>query len=217
MDNAHEGFQVLIGNMKKILHIQEVKKIISPQHKTKAIDLQTIIMKPEDSCNREPDCVTLPDGRSFKKTGIYPTSSMESKNLTFGQMVTFSLTNNSTNTYYCHLIDISPNGKIEVIYPLIGHNSNMTMVKAGESLDISTEVGVLLNCTGEETIKLFATKEPFNVSLLEQSAYKNKNTTHHPGSYETIYASDTHATPKGIVNSFECNDWEIEQYSFYVK
>ncbi|MBM4055216.1 MAG: DUF4384 domain-containing protein [Planctomycetes bacterium] len=217
MENTRQGIQSLLGNLRKMLHIREVKKIASPQHKTKAIDLQTIIMNPEDSCEGKSDCITLPNGKSFKKNGIYSPSSMEGKNLVPGQMITFLLTNNSANSLYCQLVNISSDGKIETIYPDAAHNSNAAMIKAGEILDISDEAGVFLNCTGEETIKLFATKEPFNTSLLEQSAYESKDITYYFDLHEAIHTSDTYTTPEAIINSFECNDWEIEHYSFYVK
>ena len=212
------GIKDFIANMKKILRVSELKKLASSNSISNTIELKTLILEPVESGNKTKDCIELSDGSYYRKAGTFLPSMMEGRNLQTGQIITFSLENISLEDYYCYLLDISPDGKIEVIFPNSRHNADAALIRSGKLLDISQRVGLMLSNAGEETVKLIAARNPVDVSILGQPEFK-KNVTRGAREFnplERLLTSAVHGMTRGKI-SLRRYDWGTDQYSFKVE
>lgn len=140
---------------------------------------------------------------------------MEGEILKAGYILTFILKNNSGRDYYCYLLNISPDGKIEAIFPHACESVENALLKARCEFDLSDRVGVMLESHGEETIKIIATRDPIDISLLEQSEYRIRG-KRQLNPLERLLSSAVHGTKRGDI-PLRNELWTTLQFSFEVK
>lgn len=217
LSDQDKGIKILLENLKKIARIRETKKLASSPNIAKAIEVKTILMTPVDSCNNafDSDCITLPDCSHYKKSAPLSSARMEGEILKAGYILTFILKNNSGRDYYCYLLNISPDGKIEAIFPHACESVENALLKARCEFDLSDRVGVMLESHGEETIKIIATRDPIDISLLEQSEYRIRG-KRQLNPLERLLSSAVHGTKRGDI-PLRNELWTTLQFSFEVK
>jgi hypothetical protein len=176
-DNPEKGVKLLQDNLNKLARIRELKALQNRRGNidTLPVTMQTYLLSPVKSCPRWADCVSL---SSFKlglhrKTGPYDLQEIEKRFLKKGDILTFSLHNDSEQDYYCYLIGISSDGAIYSIFPHPDEGMEYALVKAGEKRNLTKEAMLMMEDVGE-TIKIIVSIRPIDVSLFEQKKFRKK-------------------------------------------
>jgi hypothetical protein len=174
--NLSRGIELLQNNLNKLASIRELKALQSHRRRRLPVTLQSYLLSPDDSCSTQADCLELPDGLGWhRKTGPYTLQQIETRTLNEGDILTFSLHNQSRRrAYYCYIFNISPDGAIYSIFPQPEDMMVYARVNAGEMLDLIEETGLKAEMVGEETIKFIISRYPIDVNLLEQEAFEQR-------------------------------------------
>ncbi|MCP4396614.1 MAG: hypothetical protein GY801_04825 [bacterium] len=173
--NPERGMQVLQKNLKKFARIRELKALSASRGSTLQIEAEAYLLIPVDSCQAKPDCRFLSDDLGlYQITGPHPLQEIEERTFSKKEILTFTLHNRSDWDYYYYLIDIAPNGAIEVIFPHPDAEPDHALVKAGEIRKLINDVGLMMEISGEESIKFIVSRQPFDASLLEKQGYKTR-------------------------------------------
>lgn len=167
-----KGMNLLKTNLKKIARVREIKKLSSG--KPLKMDFQTIVWTPANRCpESRPDCLALPDGETFfQRQGMYTPLEMGEKTFSPDHLLTFVLRNNTPRTYYAYLIDITPTGAIQAIFPTIEDRQEDAAIGPMETRDYRDVAALATNEPGEETIKLIVADRPIDVALLESDGFE---------------------------------------------
>ncbi|OAD20828.1 hypothetical protein THIOM_003442, partial [Candidatus Thiomargarita nelsonii] len=96
------------------------------------------------------------------------------RDLRKGDILTFTLHNDSEQDYYCYLINISSNGAISAIFPHPDERMEYALVKADEKRELTEDALFLMEDVGEETIKIIVSSQPIDVSLFEQEKFRER-------------------------------------------
>jgi len=209
-DNPKKGVEWLQENFTKLARIREIKALQS-KDTVLPVTVQTDIFSP---CTTGEDCVPLPhDLGLHRKTGTYPLSEIGERHQ--GDILTFTLYNQSEQDYYCYLINLSADGAIYAIYPNSEENEEYSLIKAGETLELFKKVLLIMEQSGEETIKLIASKHPIDVLLLEQEAFKQRNLEKALNPLERLLVSAAHGQ-RGL-SRISNLEWVTGQVTFEVK
>lgn len=224
----HENLQIVFSDHRKgIALLKENLRIMARSREIKVlsasrvgspppVDIVTILLTPDDSCDRGVDCMELPYGMGHhRKEGPFSVDQIKDRRLKVGDILTFILKNTSGKDYYCYLLDLSPDGKVEAIFPDTGASTESALLRVGMTLDLSTEVGLRLEDPGQETVKLIATQMPIDISLLEQSGYtRGRNGDRPLNPLEHLLCNAMHGT-RGAV-SLRNDDWATIQFEIDV-
>jgi len=122
--------------------------------------------RPTPACRQ--DCFRVPNlpGVTYRRIGTHPLEALSQANLSQGDLLEFTVSNPSNRDYYLYLLDISPEGDIQAIFPQPYHSLDYARLAAGTSRDLSQEAVLRLNKPGVETIKVIASREPVDVESL---------------------------------------------------
>ncbi len=173
-DNQHKGVKLLQENLNKLARVRELKMLQNPRGKTLPIAVQTTVLSPVKFCLKGAECMHLPYGLGWhRKTGSYNLPAIEARTLSQNDILTFTLHNESEQDYYCYLINIGVDGAISVIFPHPDERREYARVNAGEKRELTNTV-LMIDKSGEETLKVIASVYPIDVSLLEQSKFKRR-------------------------------------------
>jgi len=171
--NPSRGIKLLQNNLNKLARVRELKTLRS-NTRNLPVTVQAFVLTPVTSCVHQ-NCIILPNDLGLhSKTGPYSLQELKKITLNKGDILTFSLHNRSRRHYYCYLINISPNGVIEAIFPYPEEATEYARIKAGEKLDLIGETGLMAELVGEESIKIITSRYPFNVELLEQTGFEQR-------------------------------------------
>jgi hypothetical protein len=210
---------LLQDNLNKLARVRELKMLQSPRGNALPIAVQTTVLSPVKFCLQKKDCVRLPYNLGWhRKTGSYSLPAIEERTLSKGDILTFSLHNESEKDYYCYLINIGVDGAISAIFPDPKARMEHARVKAGEKRVLTINDGVLImDQIGEETIKLITTTQPINVSLLEQSKFKRRGAKGMKvlNPLERLLVNAVHGIRGDRLKRND--DWATEQVMFEVK
>ncbi len=215
-DNPTKGVALLQDNLNKLARVRETKALQNHHGGTLPVTVQTTVYSPVNSSKEGTDCRELPRslGRHCK-TGQYRWSEMAERRLNQNDVLTFSLHNESNQDYYSYLINISSDGGISAIFPHPEEGREYARIKAGEKLVLSAEdVMLLLDSVGEQTLKLFATTQPMDVSLLEQERFRRRNQSA-LNPLERLLTSAVHGQ-RGVARVPKNYDWVTGQVTFEV-
>jgi len=172
-EDQERGNAILQENLGILARVKEVKNLSTSRGSgVNPIRIMTTLLVPDEACGNGPDCIELPNNLGLhRKEGPLTLEQVNERRLKRGVILTFALKNVSGQDYYCYLLDLSPNGKIEAIFPHTGSSAESALIKSGNERDLSTEVGLRLDDPGLETVKLIVTQKPIDISLLEQGEF----------------------------------------------
>lgn len=214
-----KGYEHVVENLKKILRLKEIKDLYASQ--TINVELMTTIWTPvKEPGKSAADYLQLTKAKEwFKKQGVYnPKEMEEGRNLFPGNLLTFTLKNNTYVDYYMYLIDIMDNGKVEAIFPTPENRQQDALLPAGKEMDLKDSVVLLLNEPGVETIKLVVSESPIDISLLEQKKFVERggeNCSMNP--LERLLTSAIHGVRGRRIITINREKWGTLQYSFAVR
>jgi hypothetical protein len=206
--NLKEGVKLLQDILKKMARIRELKQLKSPRGSTLPVSVQISLLSPDNSCLKGPNCVQLSDYDLgwYRKTGSYFFQEIDGRTLSQGKILSLSFFNKSEQDYYCYLINIGPDGAIQTLFPPYWEQMEFARVKKGEK----GEKAIILEMeqVGEETFKLITSRQPIDVSLLEQPARGDGLNPLEQLLFNAAQRNDT---------SIEIDEWATEQVTFKVQ
>jgi len=221
-DNENNGLKLLQTNLNKLARIRELKLLGTDRSAVFPGDLQTLHFRPVTSCRvRPPNCI-YDRGKYYRKMGEYNLKQFQEYTLLTkgslqqGDMLIFGLHNSSRKDYYFYLIEISPDGTIQALFPGSDEvQQNYAKIKAGKNL-FNLIPRLELGLKGETTLKLIATMKPIEVSLLEESRFARSGTPEKLNPLERLLFNATRGKRAGV-NMSTNFQWAAEQVSFEVK
>jgi hypothetical protein len=212
-DNPTKGVALLQDNLNKLARVRETKALENRHGGTLPVTVQTTVYSPANSSKGGTECRELPSLGKHCKTGQYSWSEMEQRLLNKNDVLTFTLHNESKQDYYSYLINISSDGGIYAIFPHPEEGREYARIKAGKKL-VLENVMLLLDSAGEQTLKLFATTQAMDVSLLEQERFKGRNqSTLNP--LELLLTNAVHGQ-RGVTRVPKNYEWVTGQVTFDV-
>jgi hypothetical protein len=211
-DNPKKGVELLQDNLKKLARIRELKALQNSRGNILPVTMQTYLLRPVKSCPRWANCVSLSAFKLglYRKTGPYDLQ--EKRKLRKGDILTFSLHNDSEQDYYCYLIGINSNGAIYAIFPHPDEGMEYALVKAGEKRNLSEETLLMMEEVGE-TIKIIVSIHPIDVSLFEQEEFRERGELN---PLEQLLTNATHGE-RGLTRVSENDEWAAGLVTFEVK
>ncbi|MEN8218633.1 MAG: caspase family protein [Pseudomonadota bacterium] len=218
-DNPKKGIELLQDNLKKLARIRELKALQNNRSNILPVTMQTYLLRPVKSCPRWADCVSL---SAFKlglhrKTGPYELQEIEKRKLRKGDILTFTLHNDSEQDYYCYLISINSNGAIYAFFPHPDEGMAYALVKAGEKLDLSEDALLMMEEVGE-TIKIIVSIHPIDVSLFGQEEFRVRGGSGNEklNPLERLLTNATHGE-RGLTRVSEHDEWATGLVTLEVK
>jgi hypothetical protein len=202
-DEQKEQIQLLKDNLKKWARWQEIKKLKNPKSAV-PVKVQTEIWRNNQSCDVEKRFGT------YCQIGQYRLSALDKHTPNLGDVLRFTLDNQSDKRYYCYLLYITSEGGIHLIYPSRFERAEFTRVKKGEKRQ--TGISVVLKENGERTFKLITTERSIEPLLFEQSGYKLRAGSN---PLERLLFNAVHGQ-RGT-RSTSNNEWATEQVTIDVK
>lgn len=178
-NDRQEGKRILRNNLRAFIWGRQVRQLESPGPASK-ISAQVFVLRPDAVCRAE--CFYAPNDKKrevlHKKIASYSlreTPIMVKR----GDSLTFSLQNeDSQRSWYVYLFNIAPDGSVRAIFPPRTDNQETARLTGGARVDLNTMVArrwLRFDEPGVETIKLIASINPIDVSLLEhQGGYGKK-------------------------------------------
>ena len=171
------GMRNLRANLRKIARVKELRLLKSPAGGGNPVSLRLAVATPSETCSSGEGCFTVPGLGSYRFTDRFSADSVSSASeFEKGEILTYTLANTSSQGLYAYLIAISANGEISALFPVGGDREDVAYLDAGESLDTFAEgYGHILEVEGEEVVKLIFSREPVNISLLEQGGFTQRS------------------------------------------
>jgi hypothetical protein len=203
-----QGVKLLKDNLKKLARLREFKALKSSH--LAPVKVQIDIWHQSQSAQEGQDCHVNENVGRYCKTKSYHLSELDKQTPSLGDVLTFTLDNPSKENYYCYLLNLSPDGVIEVIYPNLYERNESVRLKAGKTQP--TTISLYLQKKGERTIKLITSRQQIDASLFEQSAYRLRADSN---PLERLLVNALHGQ-RGT-QSIRNDEWATEQTTFEVK
>lgn len=167
--NVNLGLQSLQDTLTHLAHIRELKllKTDSPQNFPGELQIWHLRLPCEQTLSR---CYKL-GKNDYKIVNNNFWQAFQGKSLYKDDALAFKIYNRSDDKQYCfYLLEISPDGKIQVLFPTLDQfNQKSACIRAnGEATHIHA---LRLSQTGETFLKLIASQQPIEVSLLERGQF----------------------------------------------
>ncbi|KHD08882.1 hypothetical protein PN36_03360 [Candidatus Thiomargarita nelsonii] len=172
--NTKKGVKLLQDNLKKFARIREFKALQNSRGNILPVTVQTYILRPVKSCPRWENCVSLSSFKLGLHRKMGPYDLQAKRELRKGDILTFTLHNDSEQDYYCYLINITSNGAINAIFPHPSEGMEYALIKADEKRNLTEEALLMMENIGEETIKIILSSQPIDVSLFEQEEFRER-------------------------------------------
>jgi hypothetical protein len=172
--DPQRAIKALERNLKRLARVREVQLLGNGDAADVSMSVQATLLSPVEMCGSTDLCLDLGELGNYAEAGRFELDALDE----FGgfaaqQILTYTLTNDSRRDYYVYLISISANGAISLLFPAPGERADVALIGAGDSLNTFEEgYGHLLEVAGGETVKLIASREPIEISLLEQTGYE---------------------------------------------
>jgi len=210
-----KGLKLLQHNLNHWLRLREIKALQS-SGATLPVTVQIEHRRPVKTCPTGKDCMQLHDLGRYETIGTYRLPEIAKQHLRKDDVLTFTLHNKSAhNYYYCYLINITPDGSIEAIFPDPDEGMEYAVVKPGEKRALIEDVVLILKNLGEQTIKLIATNRPIDVSLLQLEGFEGR-TQEELNPLERLLVSAAHGQ-RGQALRVSNDKWVTKQVTFEVK
>jgi hypothetical protein len=166
--------KALMRNLKRLARVREVQLLGNSDTADIPVSAYATLLTPVDLCGSAGSCVDLGELGNYAVAGRFELEELEEfDGFASQQILTYTLNNDSRRDYYVYLLSISANGTISMLFPAPGERADIALIGAGDSLNTFEEgYGHLLEQPGGETVKLIASREPIDISLLEQTGYE---------------------------------------------
>jgi hypothetical protein len=220
--NQNRGLKLLQHNLNKLARIRELKLLGTDRYENAFVGkLQIWHTRPVNYCQPDPSsCIHDREyGKYYRiiaKSNLTQFQEYASHHSVQQQdVLMFGLHNTSGKDYYFYLIEISPDGTIQSLFPSSDEaHPAYSKVRAGKRQFRIPRLA--LTQTGKATLKLIATRQPIEVSLLEESHFARSGTRTDLNPLERLLfnAMQGKRTRVGIPTGFQ---WATEQVSFEVK
>lgn len=215
--DPQRGLRILQENLKKLARIRELKTLQPAGVNSTNVTIDVYHLRSDPSCLGVSDCLTLPNNLgTFQKSPTLSFHSLAGQIFPPGDILTFTLQNNSSHGYYCYLLDIAPDGAVNAIFPAPEAGAEEALLPAQTERDLTNEVGLLTDLHGEETLKLIVSRQPIDISLLEQREFLRRGGL--KGDFnplEQLLINAVHGQRKVV--RYRNDDWDTAQVSFEVK
>ena len=174
-DDPNNGIQLLQDNLKKLARIRELKALQNQSGGPLPVTAQVTVYTPITACPPAATCVTLPHGLGLhRQKDTYHWQKLADQPVSKNDILSFTLHNKSSQDYYTYLINIGADGAIYALFPDPQERKEYARIKAGKQRQLRDEVLLKLEQVGEETLKLIASRQPIDVSLLEQEIFRER-------------------------------------------
>jgi hypothetical protein len=127
-----KGIESLKDKLKKLARIRELKGLQSPFGSTLPVEVKISIWNPDKACLKGANCVSIRGLGWYRKTELYRFQEIERRILSQGDILHLTLSNKSKQDYYCYLINISPDGAIQTLFPPEWEQAEFARIKQGE-------------------------------------------------------------------------------------
>ncbi|GFO63259.1 caspase family protein [Geomonas paludis] len=212
--------ELVVENLKKVSRIREIKHLgAGGRAGEPVVELFVTRYTPDPSCQGE-QCLDVPDEKAtgrFRPVATVPAHQFQGNQIKRGEILTFAVKNNTQNDLYCYLLDISPaKGKIEAVYPRVGDDNAVVLVKAGSRRNFGEVAGILIEDPGEDIVKLIASQMPLDVSLFEQTVFATRGATKGEGNplEDFLARAMGGASRGGIYTNNKRAQWGTVQFSY---
>jgi hypothetical protein len=211
-DSPSNGIQLLRDNLNKLARVRELKALQSRGGGPLPVTVQVTVYSPINACPPGAACVMLSNNLGLhRKMGTYPLLEIEKHSLSKGDILSFSLHNESNRNYYVYLINIGADGAIYALFPAPEERMEYARLKPGEKRELAGEVLLKLEA-GEETLKVIASRRPIDVSLLEQEIFRERGSDLNP--LERLLTNAVHGE-RGL-SRVSNSEWVTGQVTFVV-
>lgn len=178
LSDPERGLQALRENLERLTRVREVKALgnssrVGPSGPN--LVLRATLLVPDADCAVGADCIDVAElGRRYRVAGRFPVTDMPRHQLVPDELLAFTIENRCPDKdYYVYLLEIAPNGAISAIFPRPEDRGEVALIPAGNTLDLyKAGYALRLEESGEEVIKVIASRQPIDVGLLEQRGYQ---------------------------------------------
>jgi len=206
-DKLKNGIKWLQSTLRKMARAREL--ILLQSRSTLPITVQISILTP--ACSNRADCMRI-SKKWYHKTGPYGLEELQGHSLNQGQILTFSLSNQTKTDYYVYLMNITPDFAIRTIFPAPWETMEFARINQGETRQLRTGLG--LKPIGEETLKLITSNKPIDMYLFEQEPVKGRLRGRGLNPLEQILVNVAHGQRGESL--IEIDKWATGQVSFKV-
>jgi hypothetical protein len=201
-------------NLRKLLRLKEMENLPKTPTDAFAMGIQATLYRLDPTCSEnDTDCFTL-DPRLGMHRKQHPVNPLQLDRLrpSTNDVLGLTLTNRTTQAWFTYLVEIQPVGRIIAIFPSYQDMASMARLAPGQRIDLLHDagVGILLDYPGRDKLRVIATRDPINIHLLEQQAFKTRSLS----STEQLLINAAHGTrgeaPVAVA------DWQSVQIEFQV-
>jgi hypothetical protein len=212
-DDPSTWLELVKYNLNNLARVREIKALKSSSRATLPVTVQTEILKPVKACPIGGDCITLHHLGLYEKNELSVLQDIGKQQFSKNDIPSFTLHNKSRRDYYCYLINISSDGSVNAIFPNPEERHEYARVNAGEKRELIKEVVLVLEDIGEQTIKLIATIQPIDVSLLQLKGFREHEDF---TPLERLLVSAVHGQRARVLRMLN-DEWFTKQVTFEVK
>jgi hypothetical protein len=223
LQKGEADFGGIAETLKRIGKIRALQALTSPNEKKSPIEMRILHWVPagtkESSTLAEQNTKDFrefkfdaDEKKLFKHKEQFNANELDQKVLGRGDILTFELENHSRQeNFYCYLMDIDSKGRVEFVFPSNGDDRGKIYVNGKKTV----RDFILVDVTGEETVKLLVTKQEIDYESLSQSGYAERGAAQ-KGARNPLYQILADASEgesfrtRGPVN----DEWFSEQFTF---
>lgn len=224
LSHSRKGMKLLKKTMNKLARIRELKLLGTDRHQVFPGNLYFVHARPISYCTpfSNPNCIADRQyNKYYRKIGEYSFKQSQENLLLFAKETVrkrdtlfFKLHNSSDKDYYFYLIEISSNGVIQTLFPYL-ESQKYTRIRAGSQQKNIPRLE--LGQKGETMLKLIATFQPIDVSLLEQGSFSRRSGIENNLNPLERLLLNAMEGRRGKVEEHLVFQWATEQVSFEVQ
>jgi len=204
-----KGLETLRNNLRRYRRIRALEELAEASSGSRRADVQLIVFS--RCATDQPNCVTLPENNNrYRRGELLPLSDLSTRQWGINDLISFRIKNRMHREQYVYLLDISPDGCIQTLFPTTQMPVDAARIPAYGSLDLSIEDNdalLLFDKPGDGDILVVATERQIDPALLEQECYQTtrKGEPHVLNPLEQLLVTATQRT-RGSV-SFSSGSW----------
>lgn len=174
MADPDAGLAALRENLTKYRQIRALSQLTQDSGGSGSVDIGLIAY---DRCPEfDPQCIRLSEDEALgyrRRPDTLPFDSLRTHTWSAGDLLSFAFQNRGRRERYVYVLDVSPSGAIEVVFPARGMLADSARLKPEEQLSLHDEqIAVLLDTSGTHGQLILITESQINPYLLEQDGYQ---------------------------------------------
>lgn len=166
----NKAVENLLQNLQKYARYLKITGMISPPGIQKPVSLDITIWQPAKNNEIPLKEKIMFDGNAYIRKKTIKAENDRIYELKVGQLLTFTLHNESDRPYYNYLVNITCRGNITPFFPLRIQGMEHGLTDPWVSLPINS-VMLYIDEPVREYIRLISSRRPLNIYLLEQKEY----------------------------------------------